>query len=101
MNDCAALHGEAAKVHTKIIRDFAVVGHVEGGDVGVFANFNRAAAVMLAERIGRVNRGGANGFRGCHAHLRASEGQNHRHGDCGARARIEIGGKAENRARID
>ncbi len=67
----AAFHGEAAKIHTKIIRDFAVVGHVKGGDVGIFANVERADAIVLAQGVSGIDGGGGDGFRGGHAHLGA------------------------------
>src|SRR6202041_3575300 len=54
----AALHGKGAKIHTKIIRDFAVVGHVKGGDVRILANFEGAGAIVGAQRISGVDGGG-------------------------------------------
>ena len=47
MDDGAALHRKAAKVHTKIIRDFTVVGHVKRGEVCILANLQRADAIVL------------------------------------------------------
>src|SRR5580693_2028227 len=96
VDDAAAFHGEAAKIHTKIIRDFAVVGHVKGGDVGIFANLERTDAIVLAKRISGVDRGGSDGFRGSHAHLRASQRKNHGHAECGASPGIEVRGDAHN-----
>ena len=57
------------KFTPKIIRDFAVVGHVERGEVGVFANLERAGPVMNAERVGGIDGGCGDGFRGSHAEL--------------------------------
>src|SRR5271156_20894 len=101
MYDCAALHGQAAKVHTKIIRDFAVVGHVKGGQVSIFANFERAHAIVPAQRVGRINGRGGDRFGGRHAPLRAGERENHRHAERGARAGVVIGGGAQDRARFN
>src|SRR5271167_4983199 len=97
----AAFHGEGAKVHTKIIRDFAVVGHVKGGDVRILANFERAGAIVRAQRIGGVNGCSADGFGGRHAHLRTGQRQNHGHAQRGAGAGIEIGGDADDSSRIN
>src|SRR5580693_3376343 len=101
VDDGAAFHGEGAKIHTKIIRDFAVVGHVKGGDVRILANFQGAGAIVRAQRIGGVNRGGGDGFGGRHAHLRARQRQNHGHAERGAGAGIEIGREAHDGAGID
>src|SRR6202142_3407589 len=79
MDNDAALHRERAKVHTKIIRDFAIVGHVKGGDVRILANFERAGAIVGAQRVGGIYGRGTNRFGGSHAHLRARERQNHGH----------------------
>src|ERR1700689_3279341 len=79
MDNDAALHRERAKVHTKIIRDFAIVGHVKGGDVRILANFERAGAIVAAQRVGGIDGRGTNRFGGSHAHLRARERQNHGH----------------------
>src|SRR5580658_6271858 len=95
MDDGAALHREGAKVHTKIIRDFAVVGHVKGGQVRILANFERAGAIVRAQRVGRVDRGGSDGFGRCHAHLRARQRHNHGHAQRGTGAGIEIASDAD------
>src|SRR5580658_5154606 len=101
MDNDAALHREGAKAHTKIIRDFAIVGHVKGGDVRILANFQGAGAVVGAQRVGGVDRGGADGFGGRHAHLRARQRYDHGHAHRGAGAGIEIGGDADDGPRID
>ena len=49
VQDGAAFHREAAKIHTKIIRDFAIVGHVKRSHVRIFANLKRPHAVMYAQ----------------------------------------------------
>ena len=97
----SAFHSEAAKVHAKIIRDFAVVGHVKGGQVCILANFKRADAIVHAQRVGGINRGGCDGFGGRHAHLRAGERQNHGHAQRGTCAGIEVGGDADYRTGLD
>src|SRR5271154_7523568 len=71
VQDGAAFHGEAAKVHAKIIRDFAVVGHVKRSQVCILANFKRANAVVEAQRGSRINRRSRDSFSRRHAHLRA------------------------------
>src|SRR5277367_4228828 len=101
MNDGAAFHRQAAKIHTKIIRNFAVIGHVKHREVGILANFERADAVMLAQRVSWIDRRSRNCFRWSHAHLRACERENHRHADRGARAGIEIRRDSENRSSFD
>jgi len=88
-------------VHTKIIGNFAVIIHIERGEVGELANFERTDAVVAAEGIRGVDCGGGNGFGGRHAHLRASERQNRRHGKRGAGAGIEIRGEADDGASAD
>src|SRR5271156_5482483 len=55
----ATLHRERTQVHTKIIRDFAVVGHVKGSDVRILATFERAGAIVRTQRVGGVDGGGA------------------------------------------
>ncbi len=75
VDDRAAFHRQAAEVHAKIIRNFAIARHVKRSEVRILANLERADAVMLAERVGGIDRRGGNGFGGSHAHLRASERQ--------------------------
>src|SRR5215471_13047376 len=41
INHATALHSHPAVVHSKIIRNFAVVGHFEYREVGLFANLER------------------------------------------------------------
>src|SRR5271156_4196011 len=101
VDDSAAFHGEGAQVHTKIIRDFAVVGHVKGGNVRILANFQGAGAVVSAQRVSRVDGCGADGFSGRHAHLGAGQRQNHGHAERRAGAGIEIGGDADDGAGFD
>ena len=48
VDDGAALHRQAAEVHTKIIRNFAVVGHVKRRQVRILANLERADAIVHA-----------------------------------------------------
>src|SRR5271155_1166328 len=101
MDNDAALHREGAKVDTKIIRDFAVVGHVKGGDVRILANFQGAGAVVGAQRISGIDRRGGDGFGGRHTHLRARQRQNHGHAQRRTGAGIEIGGDADDGPRIN
>ena len=93
VDDGSALHRQAAKIHTKIIRNFAVVGHVKRREVGIFANLERADAIVLAKGIGGINGRGGDGLGGSHAHLRAGEREDHRHAERGTGAGIEIGGQ--------
>src|SRR5713226_10112011 len=58
-DDLAALERKPAMVDAEIIRDFAVVGQIEHGQVCVFATFDRANAVVPAQRVGRIDRGGS------------------------------------------
>ena len=88
-------------VHTKIIGNFAVIIHIERGEVGELANFERADAIVAPQRICGVDRGGCDGFGGRHAHLRASERQNHGHGKRGAGAGIEIGSERDDGSGVD
>src|SRR6202050_2522889 len=101
MDNDAALHGEGAKIHTKIIRDFAVVGHVKGGDVRILANFEGAGTIVGAQRIGGVDGGSGDGFGRRQAHLSAGQRQNHGHAERGTGAGIEIGGDANDGAGVD
>src|SRR5580704_5060203 len=71
VDDGPAFHGHAAEVHTKIIRDFAVVGHVKRGDVSKLANFDGADAIMNAEGVGGIDGSRGDGFGWGHAHLGA------------------------------
>src|SRR6202044_1146060 len=68
VDDGPAFHGHAAEVHTKIIRDFAVVGHVKGGEVSKFANFDGAHAIVNAQGVGGIDGGRGNGLGRSHAH---------------------------------
>lgn len=60
-------------IHTEIIGNFAVIIHIERGEVGELANFERADAIVASERIRGVDGGGGDGFGGRHAHLGASQ----------------------------
>ena len=82
-------------VHAKIIGNFAVVGHIEDGEVGEFANFERTDAVVTAEGVSGIDSGSGDSFAGRHAHLRAGKRQNHGHGESGAGAGVEVGGEGE------
>src|SRR5260370_7420324 len=42
MDRATTLHGHPAMVHTKIIRNFPVVGHFEYGDFRLFSNLQRS-----------------------------------------------------------
>src|SRR5580658_132643 len=86
----AALHRHLAKIHPKIIGNFAVAGHIKRREVRILANFERADAVVLAERIRRIDRGGGNRFRGRHAHGRAGQRENHGHAESRAGAGIKV-----------
>lgn len=88
-------------IHAKIIGNFAVVGHIEDGDVCELANFKRADAVVATEGISSVDGAGRDGLGGCHAHLRAGEGENHGHRKRGAGAGIEIGRESDDGAGVD
>ena len=88
-------------VHTKIIGNFAIVGHIEDGEVSELANFEGADAVVAREGIGGVDGGGGDGFGGRHAHLRASERQNGGHGKRGTGAGIEVGGQSDDGSRVN
>src|SRR2546430_7736057 len=63
MDYATTLHGHPATVHTKIIRNFPVVGHFEYGDVRLFANLQRSDAFFPPQRIGRIERRRRNGLR--------------------------------------
>jgi hypothetical protein len=95
VDDHSSLHGERAEVHTKIVRNFAVIGHVKGRQISILANIERSDAIVQAERIGGINRRGSDAFGGRHAHLRAGERKNHGHADGRAGAWVEIGGQRD------
>src|ERR1700735_409564 len=101
VDDGPAFHGHAAEVHTKIIRDFAVVGHVKRGDVSKLANFDGADAIMNAEGVGGIDGSRGDGFGWGHAHLGAGQRKNHGDAQGRAGAGIEIGGEAKDRAGLD
>jgi len=88
-------------VHAKIVRNFAIVGYIEDGEVCEFANFKRADVVIAAERVGGINGGGGDCFSGRHAHLSAGERENHRHGQRGAGARVEVSGERDDGSGVD
>src|SRR5437868_3095600 len=54
MDHATALDGHPAVVHSKIIRNFAVVGYLEYGNVRLFANLQRANLPLAPERISSI-----------------------------------------------
>src|ERR1700735_196654 len=101
VDDGPAFHGHAAEVHTKIIRDFAIVGHVKGGKVSKLANFDGAHAIVNAQGVGGIDGGCGDRFGRRHTHLGTGQRKNHRHAQGWAWAGIETGGQAENCAGFD
>src|SRR2546429_4542993 len=78
MDHATALDGHPAVVHSKIIRNFAVVGYLEYGNVRLFANLQRANLPLAPERVGAIDGRGGNGLRRRHSQLRARQRQNNR-----------------------
>ena len=59
MDYATTLHGHPAMAHTKIIGNFAVVGHFEYGQVGLFANLQRSYLFFPPQGISRIDSCGA------------------------------------------
>src|SRR2546430_806621 len=59
MDHATALDRHPAVVHSKIIRNFAVVGHLEYGDVRLFANLERPDLLLAPQRAGGIDGRGA------------------------------------------
>src|SRR3984957_378256 len=101
VDDGAALHGQGTKGHAKIIRVFARVGHVKGGEISKLATLERTAPVVNAQAIAGITGGSSDGSGASHAHLGAGPRKNHGHAEGRAGAGIEIGGKAEDGSGVD
>src|SRR6202040_2069698 len=101
MDQSTALHRQAAKVHTKIIRNFAVISPVKRCEISILANLKRANAVVLAKRVRRIDCRRGYRLGGSHAHLRATERKNHRHTHGWTRAGIKIGCEANDSPGFD
>src|ERR1700733_1521856 len=82
-------------VHSKIIGNFAVVIHIEDGDVSKLTNFKGADLFVAAEGIRRIDGRGANSFGWGHAQLGASQRQNHGHAYGWAGAGIIVRGESD------
>src|SRR6266481_3333327 len=101
MDYATTLHGHPATVHTKIIRNFPVVGHFEYGYIRLFANLQRSDAFFPPQRISRVNRRRRNRLRWRHAQLRARQRENHRHAHRRTRSWIVVRRQRDNRSRCN
>lgn len=101
IDDAAALESHGAMIHAKIIGNFAVVGHIEDGEVCELANLEGTNAIVAAEGVRGIDGGSGHGFSGSHAHLCAGEGQNHRHGKSRTGAGIEVGGERHDGSSVD
>ena len=90
----------AAEVHTKIIRNFAVVGHFKRRESAYLPTSSEPSG-RAAQGIGGIDRCGGDGFGGSHAHLGAGQRKNHGHAESGACAGIEVGGERDDGAGVD
>jgi len=80
-------------IHAEIVRDFAIVIHIEGRDVGEFANFEGTDARMSPESVGAVDCGSGDCLGRRHSQRGAGDRKNHLHVRRGACSGIEICGE--------
>lgn len=101
MDNPAPLHGKPAGIDTKIVGNFAVIGYVEDGEIGEFANLEGTDLFFAAESVSGVDGGGGDGFGGRHAELIAGQGEDHGHAKGGAGTWIVVGGQSDDGAGRD
>ena len=102
MDHLSPLDSQPTKINSEIIRDFR--GNRKDSKAHRSACLPASSEPRRSARRrawSAVDGGGGDGFRRRHPHLRAGQRENHRHGDGGRGAGVEVGGESHGSTSID